>query len=105
MDYDRLVLLPQRSQRPRKKTTGQQATQIDIAAIGAAPFQRHLKKKDTEIFITSLSEIDCIIEEKRAEECHGEDCQEQELMQQLLPQQYQEYADVFPKAASDELPP
>src|SRR5699024_9057354 len=49
------------SQRPRKKTTGQQATQIDIAAIGAAPFQRHLKKKDTEIFITSLSEIDRII--------------------------------------------
>ncbi|EYE89934.1 uncharacterized protein EURHEDRAFT_431792, partial [Aspergillus ruber CBS 135680] len=75
------------------------------AAIGAAPFQRHLKKKDTEIFITSLSEIDRIIEEKRAEERHGEDCQEQELVQQLLPQQYQEYADVFSKAASDELPP
>lgn len=83
----------------------QQTTQIDITAIGAAPFQRHLKNKDTEVFITSLSEINHIIEEKRAEEHHGEDCQEQELVQQSLPQQYQEYADVFSKAASDELPP
>ncbi|ODM22623.1 hypothetical protein SI65_00212 [Aspergillus cristatus] len=96
---------PSTNQKPQKKTTSQQAVQIDIAAIGAAPFQRHLKKKDTEAFITSLSEIDRIIEERRAEDRQKEDHYEQELIQQLLPKQYQEYADVFSKAASDELPP
>ena len=30
---------------------------------------------------------------------------EEEMVQQLLPEQYQEYADVFSKAASDKLPP
>ena len=49
------------------------ATLIDIAAIGAAPFQRHQKNKDTEVFITSLSEINRIIEEKRAEERRNSD--------------------------------
>ena len=38
--------------------------QIDIAMIGAAGFLRHTRKKDTEIFITHLYEIDRIIEEK-----------------------------------------
>ncbi|ODM16893.1 hypothetical protein SI65_07858 [Aspergillus cristatus] len=93
------------NQKPQKKTTSQQAVQIDIAVIGAAPFQQHLKKKDTEVFITSLSEIDHIIEERRAEDCQREDSHEQELVQQLLSKQYQGYADVFSKAASDELPP
>ncbi|ODM16369.1 hypothetical protein SI65_08369 [Aspergillus cristatus] len=85
--------------------TSQQAVQIDIAAIRAAPFQRHLKKKDTEAFITSLSEIDRIIEERRVKDRQKEDHYEQELVQQLLLKQYQEYADIFSKAASDELPP
>ncbi|BCR85209.1 uncharacterized protein ACHE_20667S [Aspergillus chevalieri] len=91
--------------KPQGRTTDRSAIQIDIAAIGAAPFQRHLKRKDTEVFIASLSEIDRIIEEKREKERQKEDHNEQELVQQLLPRQYQEYADVFSKAASDELPP
>lgn len=95
---------PSPNQSDRKKTR-QQAVQIDIAAIGAAPFQRHLKEKDTEVFITSLSEIDRIIEETRAKDRQKEDHYDQELVQQLLPEQYQEYVDVFSKAASDELPP
>ena len=93
------------SQKPRRKMTSQQTTQIDIAAIGAAPFQRHLKRKDTEVFITSLSEIDRVIEERRTEDRQKEDDYEQKLVQQLLPRKYQEYEDVFSKAASDELPP
>jgi len=91
--------------KPQRKTTNQRTVQIDIAAIGAAPFQRHLQKKDTEVFIASLSEIDRVIEEKREKDRQKEDYDEQELVQQLLPKQYQEYADVFSKAASDELPP
>jgi hypothetical protein len=38
--------------------------QIDIAMIGAVEFRRHTRKKDTEIFMTHLYEIDRIIEEK-----------------------------------------
>lgn len=96
---------PSTNQKPRRRTTSQRAVQIDIAGIGAAPFQRHLKKKDTEAFITSLSEIDRVIDEKRAEDRQKEEDQEQELVQQQLPEQYLEYADVFSKAASDKLPP
>ena len=101
-DLSRPVMANQKLQR---ETTSHQVAQIDIAAIGAAPFQRHLKKKDTEVFIASLSEIDRIIEEKREKDRQKEDHYEEELVQQLLPKQYQEYADVFSKAASDELPP
>lgn len=101
-DSPRLVTT---NQRPQEKMMSQQTTRIDIAAIGAAPFQRHLKKEGTEVFITSLSEIDRTIEEKRAEDRQKEGSHEQELVQQLLPKQYQEYVDVFSKTASDELPP
>ena len=78
---------------------------VDIALIGLAPFEWHMKCKDTEVFITSLYEIDQIIEDKQLEEQQAEEMAEQELIQQQLPQQYQEYSDVFSKAASDELPP
>ena len=64
-----------------------------------------MKQKNSEIFITSLYEIDRIIEEKRLEEQQAEEAKEQELIQQRLPAQYKEYSDVFSKAASDELPP
>ena len=78
---------------------------IDIALIGSAPFERHMKRKNTEVFITSLYEIDRTIEDKRLEERQAEEMAEQELIQQRLPQQYKEYSDVFSKAASDDLPP
>ena len=78
---------------------------VDIALIGSAPFERHMKRKNTEVFITSLYEIDRTIEDKRLEERQAEEMAEQELIQQRLPQQYKEYSDVFSKAASDELPP
>lgn len=74
---------------------------IDIAAIGAAAFHRHTKRKHTEIFITSLHEIDRIINEKKN---HMVDSDEQELLQKL-PVCYQGYEDVFSKKESDTLPP
>ena len=78
---------------------------IDIALIGSAPFEQHMKHKNTEVFITSLYEIDQTIEDKWLEEQQAEEVAEQELIQQWLPQQYKEYSDIFSKAASDELPP
>ena len=78
---------------------------INIALIGSAPFEWHMKHKNTEVFITSLYEIDQTIKDKQLEEQQAEEMAEQELIQQWLPQQYKEYSDVFSKAASDELPP
>ena len=88
-----------RSHRPATKSP------IDIAIIGSAPFEQHMKNKNTEVFVTSLYEIDRTIEDKRFEERQAEEMAEQELIRQRLPQQYKEYSDVFSKAASDELPP
>ena len=78
---------------------------IDIALIGAAPFHRHIRRKDTEVFTASLHEIDRIIEEKRDAERQEEDLEEQQAIQEKLPEQYCEYTDVFSKSASDEMPP
>ena len=78
---------------------------INITLIGSAPFEWHMRNKKTEVFITSLYEIDQTIEDKWLEEWQAEEIAEQELIQQWLPQQYKEYSDVFSKAASDELPP
>ena len=41
---------------------------INIALIGSAPFEQHMKRKNTEVFITSLYEIDWTIEDKWLEE-------------------------------------
>ena len=37
---------------------------VNIALIGPAPFKRHMKNKNTEVFITSLYKIDWTIEDK-----------------------------------------
>lgn len=77
---------------------------IDIACIGAAGFIRHLKKPDSETFITSLSEIDRIIDDKKTPEI-ADDFEMQELIDRLLPEQYKSFRDLFSKKASDELSP
>ena len=64
-----------------------------------------MKQKNSEIFITSLYEIDWIIKEKHLKEQQAKEAKEQELIQQQLPVQYKEYSDVSSKAALDELPP
>ena len=65
---------PDRSHRPTMKSP------VDIALIGSAPFERHMKRKNTEVFITSLYEIDRTIEDKRLEERQAEEMAEQELI-------------------------
>jgi hypothetical protein len=73
--------------------------EADIALIGGAGFQRHLKDKRSETFITSLSEIEKALEDKR----QAEDIEEREIKDQL-PERYHQFADVFSKIQSDELP-
>lgn len=46
----------------KKNRPSIQPANIQIALIGAAGFQRHLKKPQSETFITSLSEIEKAID-------------------------------------------
>ena len=75
--------------------------EMDIALIGASGFLRNVKDQKTETFITSLSEIEKAIEDKQAD--NGSAQEEREIKEQL-PEQYHEFADVFSKIKSDELP-
>jgi predicted aspartyl protease len=86
---------------PPKKTRAGDLLVIDIAVVGAAAFHRHVKKKETEIFVTSIQEIDRIIDEKK----RLEDKEDDEAVEQKLPACYREFRDVFSKEASDTLPP
>jgi hypothetical protein len=76
---------------------------FEIAMIGGTGFYRHLRKAKTESFITSLYEIERIIEEKRG--LHPSNDAELEAIKQAIPPEYEEYADVFSKRESDTLPP
>src|SRR5438045_9423805 len=82
---------------------------VDIYCIGAVGFYQTLIKSDTESFVTSLYEIDQIIEEKEAEAIQADSAREEfdneKLINQKLPCQYHDLRDVFSKAASDILPP
>ncbi|KAI7969145.1 hypothetical protein EIK77_006050 [Talaromyces pinophilus] len=75
--------------------------EVDIALIGAAGFNRSMKSKENEVFITSLSKIKKAIEDK---ERPGEDHLEEEEIKQHLPEWYHEFTDVFSKIKSDKLP-
>lgn len=68
--------------------------------IGGVGFKWHLCKGNSEIFVTTLAEIDKIVD-KRGK---LEQDEELETICQKLPDQYKEFADVFSKTASDKLP-
>jgi hypothetical protein len=84
----------------KKKLDSENLLAIDIAMIGAAGFHRLLRHKDNTLFATSLYEIDCVIEEKLAEQAETED----QLIERKLPIQYRSFKDMFLKAKSDQLP-
>ena len=71
---------PHQHKNPWKKTTA-----IDIACIGATFFQCHIQDRDTEVFLTSLHEIDQAMEEKQDNEREQENAAEWEQVQQKLP--------------------
>jgi hypothetical protein len=74
---------------------------LDIALIGAIGFSRSLKDPQTQVYTTSLYEIDHILEEKALDS----ELMDKQLIQRNLPAEHCHYTDVFSKAASDQLPP
>jgi len=84
---------------------------IDIAQIGAAAFRTNLRKKENILFQVSLYDIEREMQRRDSieEPLSPEDQQpgeaELEWLQRVLPPELREYADVFSKEASNELPP
>ena len=74
---------------------------VDIAVISAIAFYFSIYRKYNEVFITSLYEINRIIN-KREEELAKET--DEELVKRLLSTIYARYKSIFLKAALDELP-
>ena len=82
---------------------------MDIYCINAVGFHRTLIKRNVTSFITSLYEIDRIIEQKEIkaiqEESADQEITNKELIERKLLRQHHLFKDVFSKAASDLLTP
>jgi len=78
---------------------------IDIALISPTGFHRSLMKEGTEVFLSSLHEIDRIISEKTKAPEMQDDADMQSLIDRVLPERYKSWRDVFSKKASDKLAP
>ena len=72
--------------------------------ISAVGFHRNLRKEGNVAFITSLYEIDWIIEEKQASTITDEKTDEQ-AVERLLPKKYDDLREGFSKVLSDTLAP
>ena len=80
-------------------------SKLDIAMIGGTGFARHLRSKESQTFITTLSSIDKAIEDKKQEEEQQAHMLELEEIRKELPAKYWEFADVFSAMSSDTMPP
>ncbi|KAI9036656.1 reverse transcriptase family protein [Aspergillus affinis] len=81
------------------KTAKKGLPEVDIFAISGSAYQLHLGKSDC--FITSLAQIDKIIDEKN----YPERQLEVEKLKEQIPESYHGFVDVFLKSASDTLSP
>jgi hypothetical protein len=89
---------PLGAKKPSIKTSPINLPKIDIAAVGAAAFHHHIRRKDTEVFTTSLYEIDRLIESRKS---NLQEDPDSGLIEQRLPTGYTGYEDAFSKDASD----
>jgi Reverse transcriptase (RNA-dependent DNA polymerase)/Retroviral aspartyl protease len=78
--------------------------QVDIALISGAGFHVGIKRKENEFFISSLYEINRIIDEK-GNNAKAADETEEETLKRTVPKEYHDLIRVFSKAESDKLPP
>jgi hypothetical protein len=95
--------------RPARTRRPENLPHVDIYCIGPEGFKRAAKQPNSTVFITSLYEIDRMIEEKEIEAIRDDLAQQEltneELIEQKLPQQLRCFKDFFSKSASDVLAP
>ncbi|OQD79076.1 hypothetical protein PENANT_c063G05271, partial [Penicillium antarcticum] len=89
------LLAPRSDLKPYRKTqlaldSQRKLPTIEIAMIGGLGFHRHLQKSENEIFVTSLYEIDRIIEEKQRSP-EQEKLAEEQTIRATIPTEYLEY--------------
>jgi predicted aspartyl protease/transposase InsO family protein len=84
-----------------ERTEKRRLPEIDILAISKSAFERYAKEKTSEIFVTSVYDIEQVIQEKK----HAITEAEEQEIRRTLPTEYHEFIDVFSKQASDTLPP
>ena len=93
----------------RQDPEKQRKPTIDICGISAAAFRMNLHRKENIFFAISLFEIDREIEARGPETSNMDpqrpDETELEWLKRMLPPELVDYADVFSKEASDQLPP
>ena len=77
---------------------------VVVASISRAGFERISRIPESEIFVTSISEIEHVISEL-SEPTERDKERELEEIRQVIQPKYYEYADVFSKIRSDTLPP
>ena len=91
--------------RPVKKTRfPDNLPKINIVIIRKIGFYRNALKKESTVFVTSLYEINRILEEKANKRELTQEKHDTEV-NKLLPKRYYDIKDVFSKAASNELLP
>jgi len=78
--------------------------QVDIALIRGIGFHIGMKRKENEFFVTSLYEIDRIIN-KKSGNAETTDKTEEEILRRTVPKEYYNLIQVFSKEESDKLPP
>ena len=76
---------------------------FSISEISANSLHHSMTRSGHEFFISSIYEIDQILQEKSEDPL--DDAETQALIQARLPSCYSQFQDVFSKAASDQLPP
>jgi hypothetical protein len=105
-EEERLHQMAEKLQSERRKQTrdpnfAPEPDNLDIFEISAATFYLNVRRKDNELFSTSIYEIDREIQAREAKDT-DEDWAE---IVAKLPDSYRPYIMDFSKAASDILPP
>jgi hypothetical protein len=77
---------------------------VDIALIRGIGFYIGMKRKENEFFITSLYEINYIINEK-SKNTEITNKTEEEILRRIVPKKYYDLIQVFSKEESNKLPP
>ena len=95
--------------RPPREKQPKNLPHVDIYCIGPTGFHQAAKQPDSTVFVTSLYEIDRMIEDKELESIQNDLIQQEltneELIEQKLPRQFRCFKDFFSKSASDILAP
>lgn len=92
--------LTRRSRRHDYASAAKSTSSLDISMISAVAMHLNMRRRDNELFVSSIDEIDRELSSR-----NQVPVTEKEELMARLPNEYHEFVDVFSKTASDVLPP